>query len=41
MHNILELHGKESGQIWHRKGSSKNGYNKIYFNFQNNILLLF
>jgi len=26
MHNTLELHGKESGQIWHRKGSGKHGY---------------
>ena len=26
MHNTLELHGKESGQIWHRKVSGKNGY---------------
>ncbi len=26
MHNTLELHGKESGQIWHRKGAGKHGY---------------
>ncbi|CAF2035987.1 unnamed protein product [Rotaria magnacalcarata] len=25
MHNTLELHGKESGQIWHRKGAGKHG----------------
>ena len=26
MHNTLELHGKENGQIWHRKGTGKHGY---------------
>ncbi|CAF1135236.1 unnamed protein product [Adineta ricciae] len=25
MHNTLELHGKEGGQIWHRKGAGKHG----------------
>ncbi len=31
MHNTLELHGKESGQIWHRKGTGKHGYSLFTF----------